>query len=1186
MNESAESPPPLEFHVDCSSSSLHVARDAVRAEFSASDSAGLPRPSVNVFVSGPCHLSSPLSFDSRDSGKVTWQPASNATSNFLVTGGAPVASTSFTPVTDESVLAQLPAIARAAVRQLNLTALGFPPGPAPIAGRECRSYAEGLPQPHIGSMPGAFINSPTGLELFAAMGTGGAATPLVLARWPNNRWAPSNWSQVLHSSPPTVRTMGPDDVTLARSASWAQQFAEDPGSIFVHQYNRIGWADMHWRLEGLTKSNFTFGGCGNMSVGEHVLETGNYFYTYNVLAELDEPGEYYINRTSGMLYAWLPSDSAPNANGTLGWVSLSEAPVLDLNSVTGASWNSASFRYGRGAGVSCVNCTAVSFFDCQVSMVGLMGVNISDGQNVLMQNLSVSDVGNGGVYLYAGDRVTLTPANHSLVDSRVTDYNRYTHCYTPGVTLGGVGNRVIGTRIWNAPHNAFFLSGNEHKIEGCDVTAVTRIVKDSGAFYAGRDLTYRGNQILNTNWHDINSVYPGTPVLYLDDCASSVTVINNSFRNCSGPSAALEGGKGHRFINNYIHEDAGDVHAVGKGCSGALPYLSLVPWNTSAIWLSTYPELLPEIEQNSGAPWHLEFANNTRCSPRFNSSLSAPFVDMSAAEAAQYNGSIDEGFNACVGPAGIWVAPPVRGWNSWTAYGCSVTDADLRATADALVDRGLAKAGYVIVAPDDCWAKSRDSNGHILPDPIAFPSGMLAVADYVRSRGLTFGMYTAIGNLTCAHRPGSAGFEANDAASYASWGVTWLKLDNCDYPGWDPALLYNRWDDALAAQSYRIPLATKAVLNYSTALRVGASRRVGGDVSASWRDLLGLAYMAEPLFEQARAGNSALGQSSFWTDVELLQVGRGHFTDNETAAHFWLWAALHAPLMLSVPIADLSDAQVELLTNPEVLAVNDDVMGLQARRVALQVAVDTVTLPLIPEALACSTPALVAPGQRWEQTPALPPAPSSVFSLRLRTGSGPAAGLCLQRPTCTGTVLTVDECPTASSTACEGGAGALWQWGSNGTLVSLATSGGCVNVEPSLTVSGCHANAAPYQTLSYWPTTGQIAMAFNGSGALADYTGYAQCIDALPTTHVEVWASALANGDVLLLTLNPTNGTLPVEVTINSTVIADAIGRNRFSGVRALRDIGMRTDIAPPPSIVFSVSTPQHGARILRLTPS
>ena len=486
LHLTAAAPAALQIAVDCATSSLHAARDSLRASFAEFDSAGAARPRARVRVTGPCHLTETLSFDARDSGDVEW--VSSGAGPFLVTGGAPVAASSFEPVTDASILAQLPAAVRAAVRQLNLTALALPAGPAPFAGRECRQYAEGLPQPHAGSMPSAEVNSPTGLELFAATAGGGAA-PLVLARWPNNPWLPSNWSRVLHSAPPTDRTCGPDLVTLARGESWAQQFAQDPGSIYVHQYNRVGWADMHWRVTGLTKENITFGGCGNMSVGEHVLETGNYFYPYNLLAELDEENEYYVNRTSNMLYAWLPQGSVPDANGTLAWASLLETPILELNGTAGAQWVGASFQFGRGAGIVCNNCSSVSFLGCAVANVGLMAANVSDGSNVRLDNLSVTGTGNGGVYFYAGDRITLTPANHSLVNSVITAYNRYTHCYTPGVVLGGVGNVVSGTRIFNAPHNAIFLSGNEHTIEGCDISAVTRIVSDSGAFYFGRDLT-------------------------------------------------------------------------------------------------------------------------------------------------------------------------------------------------------------------------------------------------------------------------------------------------------------------------------------------------------------------------------------------------------------------------------------------------------------------------------------------------------------------------------------------------------------------------------------------------------------------------------------------------------------------------------------------------------------------------
>ena len=280
------------------------------------------------------------------------------------------------------MLANFPPVSWPYLMQLNLGVAGIDPGPAPISGRGCRAYAEGLPQPHsaLGSMPDAGVNSPTGLEFFATTPGGGGVVPLRLASYPNMPAPPSEWAHILHSTTvgPFNRTAGPDAATLGRMPSWLSQFREDPGSIYVHEYNRVGWADMHWVLEGLTLSNLTFGGCGNMSIGEHLLLTGNYFYVYNVAAELDQELEYYINRTSKILYAWLPW-SGHSGSDLAGYASLQEAPLLALDSVTSGLWRNASFMFGRGAGISCVNCTGVSVEGAEVAFLGLMAANISGG---------------------------------------------------------------------------------------------------------------------------------------------------------------------------------------------------------------------------------------------------------------------------------------------------------------------------------------------------------------------------------------------------------------------------------------------------------------------------------------------------------------------------------------------------------------------------------------------------------------------------------------------------------------------------------------------------------------------------------------------------------------------------------------------------------------------------------------
>ncbi len=132
----------------------------------------------------------------------------------------------------------------------------------------------------------------------------------------------------------------------------------------------------------------------------------------------------------------------------------------------------------------------------------------------------------------------------------------------------------------------------------------------------------------------MNSVFTGAPnAIYADDCASSVTVINNRFFNVSGGVGALEGGKGHVFVGNHVGPNTRGLHAVAKGCTGALQYLALVPFNTSQVWLDTYPELALEVAQDPNAPWHLSFVNNTFC----NNGTS--FVDMGASTVLKYNGT-------------------------------------------------------------------------------------------------------------------------------------------------------------------------------------------------------------------------------------------------------------------------------------------------------------------------------------------------------------------------------------------------------------------------------------------------------------------------------------------------------------------------------------------------------------------
>src|SRR5579872_325006 len=156
--------------------------------------------------------------------------------------------------------------------------------------------------------------------------------------------------------------------------------------------------------------------------------------------------------------------------------------------------------------------------------------------------------------------------------------------------------------------------------------------------------------------------------------------------------------------------------------------------------------------------------------------------------------------------AGLALTPPM-GWNSWNKFACNVDEEMIKSMADAMVASGMRDAGYQYVNIDDCWQVSRDSNGTIVADPVRFPHGIKALADYVHSKGLKFGIYTDAGTETCQGRPGTLGHEAQDARTYASWGVDYVKEDWCHASGLDAPTQYAKFRDGLAAAGRPIVLS-------------------------------------------------------------------------------------------------------------------------------------------------------------------------------------------------------------------------------------------------------------------------------------------------------------------------------------------------------------------------------------------
>jgi alpha-galactosidase len=279
---------------------------------------------------------------------------------------------------------------------------------------------------------------------------------------------------------------------------------------------------------------------------------------------------------------------------------------------------------------------------------------------------------------------------------------------------------------------------------------------------------------------------------------------------------------------------------------------------------------------------------------------------------------------------------PPMGWNSWNKFGCNVSEDLIRQMADAMVKSGMKDAGYQYIVIDDCWQVQRDSSGNIVPDAKNFPSGIKALADYVHSRGLKFGIYSDAGSMTCAKRPGSLGHEYQDALKYAAWDVDYLKYDWCNTSTQDAKAAYALIRSALNATDRPIVLS---ICEWGTAKpwlwgkSVGGNLwRTTGDISDKWetkeKDSLGMLNILD-----LQNGIESYAGPGHWNDPDMLEVGNGGMTTEEYRAHFSLWAILAAPLIAGNDLRDMKPEIRDILTNKEVIAVNQDPLGSEGRRV-------------------------------------------------------------------------------------------------------------------------------------------------------------------------------------------------------------------------------------------------------------
>ncbi len=475
-----------------------------------------------------------------------------------ITGGRQI--TGFTPVTNSDILQYLSESARGNVLVANLPTQGITHFGHPVA---------------VGSRPQVFFNN----------------QPMTLARWPNEDWA---------------RTVKVTDAGLDENASHGGKFiygGDEPDrwvgktGVFLHGFWTHDWADDILCVQSIDAQKKEITLADRHGYG---LDTRGYgerrYYALNILEELDCPGEWYLDRTTGQLYFWPPA-SVENATVTL---SMREEPLISLNG--------ASYITIQGLTIECCRSHAVTInkgshnliADCVVRNIGNRAVVLSTTTNSGVVACDIYSIGAGGIILDGGDRQSLQPGSNYAVNNHIWDYARRKLTYGPAVQLRGVGNRVAHNLIHDAPHNAILLSGNDHLIEFNEIHHVCQETGDVGAFYVGRDWTERGTVIRYNYFHHIAGYEDYSMAVYLDDCASGTTVFGNLFYQTRW--AVFIGGGRDNIVENNIFVGC-QVHPAVHIDARGLNRLSMV-YETMKMRLEKvnylqppYSDRYPEIAQ-------------------------------------------------------------------------------------------------------------------------------------------------------------------------------------------------------------------------------------------------------------------------------------------------------------------------------------------------------------------------------------------------------------------------------------------------------------------------------------------------------------------------------------------------------------------------------------------------------------